>query len=252
MDFTIKTYISLLETIQCAGYCFQTFEQYLQNPLTKVVILRNDVDKKPEYALKIAQIQYQMGIKSTYYFRIGKKSFYDEIIKKIAELGHEIGYHYEDLSLARGDFKKAKMLFEKNLDVLRKYYPVKTMCMHGSPLSKWDNRLLWDKINYKDYNILGEPYFDLDFNIVFYLTDTGRRWDSEKSNIRDKIKTKSNIHIKTTYELISYFKNKKLPETVMINIHPQRWNNTILAWVMELIQQNIKNAAKTVLNKIRK
>ena len=60
--------------------------------------------------------------------------------------------------------------------------------MHDSPLSKYDNRLLWKYYNYRDYGIIGEPYFDIDFNDVFYLTDTGRRWDGEKVSVRDKVK----------------------------------------------------------------
>ena len=55
--------------------------------------------------------------------------------------------------------------------------PVKTICMHGSPLSKWDNRDLWKRYNYRDFGIIAEPYFDLDFDEVFYITDTGRSWN---------------------------------------------------------------------------
>ncbi len=36
-----------------------------------------------------------------------------------------------------------------------------------------------------DYNligILGAPYFDVNFNEVFYLSDTGRRWDGWLEN----------------------------------------------------------------------
>ncbi len=59
--------------------------------------------------------------------------------------------------------------------------------MHGSPVSKWDSRLIWKKYDYKKLGIIGEPYFDVDFSKVLYLTDTGRRWDGEKVSIRDKI-----------------------------------------------------------------
>jgi len=77
--------------------------------------------------------------------------------------------------------------FEWNLEKLRKFYPVKTICMHGSPLSKYDNRKLWEKYDYRDYGIIDEPYFDIDFNVVFYLTDTGRRWDGDSVSVRDKV-----------------------------------------------------------------
>ena len=59
--------------------------------------------------------------------------------------------------------------------------------MHGSPLSRWDNRLMWKYYDYKDFEIKGEPYFDLNCEEVLYLTDTGRRWDGGNVAIRDKI-----------------------------------------------------------------
>ena len=78
--------------------------------------------------------------------KIKNESVFDKtIIKKIVGLGHEIGYHHEDLSLSRGDYKVAIKHFKVAMDRFRKLYPVKTICMHGSPLSKWDNRDLWKK-----------------------------------------------------------------------------------------------------------
>ena len=41
--------------------------------------------------------------------------------------------------------------------------------------------------HYRDLGIIGEPYFDIDFSEVLYLTDTGRRWDGGKVSVRDKI-----------------------------------------------------------------
>ena len=61
-----------------------------------------------------------------------------------------------------------------HLAYFRKFYPVETICMHGSPMSRYDNRLIWQKYDYRELGIIGEPYFDIDFDRVFYLTDTGR------------------------------------------------------------------------------
>ena len=47
-------------------------------------------------------------------------------------------------------------------------------------------RDLWKKYNYRDFGIIGEPYFDVDYSKVLYLTDTGRRWDGDKVNVRDR------------------------------------------------------------------
>jgi len=59
--------------------------------------------------------------------------------------------------------------------------------MHGSPRSPYDNNEVWKKYDYRELGIIAEPYFDLDFSKVLYLTDTGRRWDGEGVSIRDKI-----------------------------------------------------------------
>jgi hypothetical protein len=122
-----------------------------------------------------------------------------------------VGYHYEDLAVARQKIKVKRQkskpdlhdlhdhrCFEKvlvdsaierfasNLEKLRMIAPVKTICMHGSPMSRWDSRLLWKYYDYRDFGIIGEPYFDINFDEVMYLTDTGRRWDGDSFNIRDK------------------------------------------------------------------
>jgi len=187
MDFTLIAYKQLISTLQSQGYFFQTFEEYIKNPKVKVVILRHDVDRLPKNALVIAKIEKGAGIKSSYYFRIVKESYDEGIIMQIADLGHEIGYHYEDLALAKGNYDLAIANFESNLEKFRKIYPVKTICMHGSPLSKYDNKKIWEKYDYRDYGIIAEPYFDINFNDVFYLTDTGRRWDGSSVSVRDKV-----------------------------------------------------------------
>src|SRR5690625_8009539 len=94
-------------------------------------------------------------------------------------MGHEICYHYESMDTADGDPVLALKHFEDGLKRLRDVTEIRTICMHGSPLSRYDNRDLWKSYSYRDYGINAEPYFDMDFSRVLYLTDTGRRWDGE-------------------------------------------------------------------------
>ena len=130
-------------------------------------MIRHDVDRLSANSLRFAIIESELDIMGSYYFRVSPRRLKPFIIDEIAKLGHEIGYHYEDLSNAKGDPEIATGLFEKNLKKLRQYYPVKTICMHGSPLSRYDNRDLWKYINYRDYGIIGEPYFDINFEKLF-------------------------------------------------------------------------------------
>ena len=188
-DFTYAIYKKLLAELTKANYKFVTFAEFVQEPnkKEKAIILRHDVDKKPLQSLRTAEMENELEIKGTYFFRVVKKKLASEVIERIAGLGHEIGYHYDDLNDAGGDIEKALDSFKKNLARLRELASVKTACMHGSPLSKYDNRDLWKNFDYHELGIIGEPYFDVDFNEVMYLTDTGRRWDGFRVSIRDKV-----------------------------------------------------------------
>ena len=252
-DFTLIIYRKLLDSFIDSGYKIDCFSNYLlgNSEGDKIVILRHDVDRRPNNALKMAKLENDFDINTSYYFRVVKESYSEEIIKEIAAMGHEIGYHYEDLSLCHGNYELAIKNFGINLVKLRRFYPVKTLCMHGSPLSKWDNRLIWQKYNYRDFGIIGDPYFDIDFNRVLYLTDTGRRWNGHSYSIRDKVESKYQYNLKSTKEIIAVLANKKLPGHIMINVHSQRWDDNMFLWIKELICQNFKNIGKFLLQKLK-
>lgn len=254
MDFTLQIYKNLLEALK-TKYKIISFYEFLQSPNKdeKTIILRHDVDKKPYNSFQTARIENKLGIKATYYFRIAKESNNPKFIEKIRDLGHEIGYHYEDLALCHGNYEKAIHSFRNNLNYFRTFYHVKTICMHGSPTSIWDNKLLWSKYSYRDLKIIGEPYFDIDYNQVAYVTDTGRSWDGGKVSIRDKVKNNSlNVSFSSTLDFIALIKENKLPDKIMITIHPQRWSSNIIEWYFELILQKMKNIIKRILVLIKK
>ena len=299
-----------------------------QRTRNKIIILRHDVEDRYENALRMAVIQHAMGIKGSYYFRFLPKSYSKDIIKKIANLGHEIGYHYDDLSVCKGNRVVALQRFEHHLIELRAIAPVQTMTMEGAPLSKYDNRNLWKPEHqttnneqktknteqrtknteqrttnneqktknteqktpntehqtknkeqrtpnkehrtpnteqrtpnteqpYNKYGIIAEPYFDIDFNKMFYLTDTGRRWDGWKTSVRDKVPqqtewVKQGLVFHSTQDIIKAVEEGRLPEKIMMTFHPQRWNNKAFPWLKELLIQNLKNQIKKLLIKRNK
>lgn len=257
-DFTPETYRVLLETLLAKDYEIISYADYrkstIDNRQSKFVILRHDVDAKPQNSLVTAQIEHALGVKASYYFRVGKGSNRPEVIRAIVALGHEIGYHYEDMSLCNGDIDAAWSHFRTWLAYFRQYYAVETICMHGAPRSKWDSKALWTKYDYKTLDILGEPYLDTDFNDVFYLTDTGRCWDGYRVSVRDKIPgrqeewTKAGLTWHTTPQVIAAIEAGQLPPHIMITTHPQRWTNKTSEWWKELILQNGKNIIKRWIN----
>ena len=266
-DFSLDIYRELLEKLQLKGYELIGFADYIHSVRSQVnvrqmsrqsakyVILRHDVDAKPGNSLKIAQIEHAIGAKATYYVR--QSTIQPEILRAIVKLGHEIGYHYEDLSLCGGDADKAYEHFKTWLDYLRQFYAVETICMHGAPTSKYDSKDLWKSYDYKSLGIIGEPYLDTDFKDVFYLTDTGRCWDGYKMSVRDKIPehqarwTQQGLSWHTTKDLLKAIKENKLPAHVLMTTHPQRWTNDACAWWTELLGQTAKNLAKRALLRIK-
>lgn len=250
-DFTLNKFTEILDSLMSTGYSFQTMEEFIYNPEGKVVIVRHDVDRSPFNSLQTAKLENKRGIKGTYYFRIVKQSNNSEVIKEIAELGHEIGYHYEDLALAHGVYNYAIESFEANLKYFRTFYPVKTICMHGSPTSRWDNRDLWNNYSYKDFGIIAEPYVDIDYTSMLYITDTGRKWNGEKSSVRDKIQQAGyqslKGRLKNSDNLIAAIRNKEFPQQILITFHPQRWSDDLFSWTLEYGMQTVKNGIKRVV-----
>ena len=103
MDFTHEKYLQLIKALIDAKYSFQTYEEFINKPLNRTIILRHDVDKYPNHSMCFARIQAELGIKrKVYYFRAVPCSWDEKIILEISSLGHEVGYHYENLTSVKG------------------------------------------------------------------------------------------------------------------------------------------------------
>ncbi len=246
-DFIHKIYRDFLTALKKRNFQFITVEEYFNSEYNEdkpFIIIRHDVDRRPKSSLKMAKIENSMGIKATYYFRTISKTFKPDIIREIANLKHEIGYHYESLAETNGNYEKAIEDFAKNLYRLREIYPVKSISMHGRPTSKWDSRLLWKRYNYRDYGVLSEPYLDIDFKEVLYITDAGREWNNELINRRDRVDSSFNFRFNHTEEIISNINRGVLPNKIMVNIHPEHWAEGNIEWYRVLFIRKIKNFVK--------
>ncbi|MHC1731145.1 MAG: hypothetical protein AB9888_03770 [Bacteroidales bacterium] len=295
MDFTLDMFGVLLRTLSDSGFTFTRVKDYSGDSGiagSHKVILRHDVDRRPSYALACARIEASLGFFGTYYFRITPGSFNKDIIQEIAAAGHEIGYHYEDLDLVarRGGTKgegrspdqevlarEAFGSFGENLEKFRQAVTVTTACMHGSPMSPYDSRLIWKYFDYCAVGIETEPYFDISLERMLYLTDTGRRWDGSAVSIRDKVYSRNEEYYRDwvrkplrgsamamtapgdqiqreyrfrhTGDILAATREGRLPERIFLTVHPQRWSNVIFPWMGELVIQNLKNSAKYFINK---
>lgn len=233
---------------------FYTFSDFIENNnnIENFILIRHDIDRKPYNALRMAKMEKEMGIKSTYYFRHKEHTFLPEVIKNIQELGHEIGYHYENLSDSNGDMPTALKDFETKLGSFRKLVPVKTISMHGRPLKKIDNRDMWkdNKEFLNKCNVIGEVYLDVDYENIAYINDTGRNWSQGRSNIRDKVNSKIIADFNNNMELEDFLKNNK-NNKIVFQTHPERWSNSYFEWLMQLLKDTGINIIKSMIQYAR-
>jgi hypothetical protein len=94
MDFTLSKYEKLCLALLDSGYTPLTVYSYLegQKKNNKLVVLRHDIDRKPKNALRMAELEHELGIQSTYYFRF-PYTFTPELVIKMHR--HEVGYPHE-------------------------------------------------------------------------------------------------------------------------------------------------------------
>lgn len=253
-DFTLEAYEYYLKAIKSNYENIFRVKDYflLDRSVSSFVLLRHDVDRKPKNAIKMAYLENQMGVRSTYYFRARPHVFKPKIILEIAALGHEIGYHYESLADKNGDQKAALKDFEENLARFRELTPVETIAMHGSPLKQYDNRDMWCTPESESYlrgylDILGEVYLHIDCSDIAYINDTGRNWSYNKHNRRDVVRSLLSPSFKDYYELLACLE-KKFYKKIFFQVHPERWaDNDVeyyIQWVKDFTINTIKRVVK--------
>lgn len=87
-------YKKLLKSYLEKGYKFVYFNEYDENE--KHIILRHDVDFSIDYALDMALIEWELGIKASYFFLThGIYNFQSVPFEKFKELGHYTGLHVD-------------------------------------------------------------------------------------------------------------------------------------------------------------
>ena len=249
-DFTLKMYGHFCESVSNSGYRTVAVGDYFaSSDVPKRLFLRHDVDRNPNQALDMAHLENELGLISTYFFRVVPCVYNEKIIKSITDLGMEIGYHYEVLDKARGDMGSAIEIFEKELAQLRRSYPVRSISMHGNPLTKYDNRDIWKQYEFEDYGIEVSAYLSMDFRNVRYLSDTGRTFHPEIGNLQDFASRTLNLDLRGTRSLIEYLRDN--PMDTCLLIHPNRWSDNPFVWCYNYCYDMLGNMAKGILKKAR-
>lgn len=113
-DFTLKAYDALLERA-ASRFHFVSFDDISLDG--RVAIWRHDIDFSPHRALAMAELENERGIRATYFVQL-TSPFYSTFepdvlarLKKIRDLGHAIGLHFD----ASADSSVRRLQFEADV-----------------------------------------------------------------------------------------------------------------------------------------
>ncbi len=188
--FTLKEYERFLQTISKYRILpLNEFRNY-HNENEVVIGLRHDIDDKLSSAFHMSSLEFDYGIRSTYFFLHTAKYFQNTDVmfnnmEFMEEHGSEVGLHMDIMSLKQSRYvimysnERAyqRIMLRSILQQLRKVgITIYGTSAHGDKEHK--NIHFWEHYNKADFGILYEAY-ELDHNL--YFSDctfiNGRRWN---------------------------------------------------------------------------
>jgi hypothetical protein len=168
--FTLESYAKLLRYLKQV-YKITPFCCVHQQDVP-LLILRHDIDFSPRIAMRMAQMEKDLGIRSTYFVLLSSPLYNMleednvQIVKKISRLGHEIGLHYSP-SEFRPYGRNRRRLLSTQIKVLEHLLGKKvyTIARHGE----------WDRDPFaaiRGYINANHPHFRGDL----FVHDSCRAW----------------------------------------------------------------------------
>ena len=278
MLFTFSSYRRVLEAITQGGSVVLGIEQYLAArqagslPEGRFVAIRHDVDYFPMRALALATIEAERRVAVTYYFRRRFFASNLDLIRKVASLGHQIGYHYEEVDTHQ---KAPNMQVARDaagffigalLDIDRQGFPIRSVCAHGNPLTDVDNRQVvhlvrdsqyldhlaftFDRAEVKEKisdRLIGDASIDVtgaDFDL--YIPDTGRF--NPRYNLKDRIDDCPIAGLSNLDDFAAILRDPK-NRRIYMNLHPDRWSGDMATWLFDFTFDTAKNLVKRLIGK---
>jgi hypothetical protein len=150
-SFDMRHYAEILDAAKAGGYRFTTFGE---PPARGDIFLRHDIDLSLDAALEMAQLEAELGVRTTYLL-MTESVFYNlashegvATIERLRELGHTVGLH----------------AVYPNVELDDRFDPV--VSWHN-PQSEYMAKTIPGAIN-----VYGEPYFDP----PTYRSDSNQHW----------------------------------------------------------------------------
>ena len=185
-DFSFRHYQDMLEVAKKIGYQFPLFRNFNAfKSGERILLLRHDVEFKIERALQLAEIEAKLGISATYFIRVHANNYnpfsYNCYVRlrRIRELGHEIGLHFESGELARITGEDELQLFLRAKGMLENVIgdTIVSVSEHADKRSQSGVGLtFFQRFTKKQCQIENQAYEPRFFRKLKYLSDSNGVW----------------------------------------------------------------------------
>lgn len=221
--FTYNYYRQLLTELY-ENYEFIFFDELDAHKKSKFIILRHDIDFDIDKTLKIANIEKEHSVKSTYFFLLNSE-FYNihhfsniNKLQKILEMGHRISIHFDVNNYPDIGNEEISAYVDKEIGYFKDLFnvDVKIISFHRP-----DDNVLMNKINLG----IDHTYMNKYAQSIRYLSDS-------------KKKMKEGDFIKIA-------KSSKYNQ-IQLLLHPIWWNETLTD-----AQSDYQNFIRRKMNNIK-
>ena len=179
-DFSYDHYKEIIELAK-GKYRIMTMQEYSASRQNEVLVLRHDIDTNPQRALRMAKIERNLDVRSTYFVRVhaemynpfGFKTY--RRLKEISRMGHEIGLHFENLDFSRITEEDSSSVLKREIQVLQTVLGIKIrgVAAHRG-FSGIDNSDFVRNMNLSEFDLEYEAH-QLTRDCLF-VSDSLRRW----------------------------------------------------------------------------
>lgn len=196
--FTHRWYRLFLERLLEEGYEFRAFTDRLEGG---DVVLRHDVDLSVEAAVRMARLEAEMDVRSTYCVLLTSPLYnpferpHREALREIDALGHDVVLHFSTHTYWSADDSPSNEAIERRVkeerSILEALVPSsRTVSFHRPPPWVLD----------REFESFTSTYAPAYFSDIGYLADSSQRWREEPPRI------------------------DALPETLQVLAHPGLWD----------------------------
>lgn len=252
MYFTYKRFHSICKKISEVKQTIKANEIHSQSTgEAQWIIFKHDVETNVGRALKMAEIEHEYGIKATYYVQgyLLEDESNIPLLKKMAELGHEVTYHYDVLDANNGDYDKAKEEFVDYVNTFEKHgFKIETLCPHGNPViirDGWNSNkdFFRNKAISEEFNTMLDVVVHLPelLNSDYtYISDAGFQFKIIVNVESNDIGNNGDIVIGSLNEFVNLCNDNK---KVILSTHPHRWRSSLFAAYSNRLKFRIIRAA---------